>query len=117
MTKWKLDVMAKSEERLAVATDEIPQVDWFPCNRKPISPSDWEKLERQALVFASSSINTFKDAVESQMPTWFIQQCAKTKYRLIRRYHRVKRRAAEEKQLAIERLLHAVFGETNRTSS
>ena len=66
---------------------------WIPWWRRPISQAEWDKLVEQKATFAASAIDTHKRAVESEMPYWFIQRVAKSKYQAIRRFRRTKRRA------------------------
>lgn len=81
---------------------------WYPWWKKPVTPGDWDKLVEQRAIFASSAIQTHKLAIETKMPFWFIQQVARNKYTLLRKYERTKKRAELEKNKMYTNLLHAI---------
>ena len=83
--------------------------DWFPANRCPVSPKDWDKLVDQKARFAGSACESYDRAVESDAPRFLRQMLAKSRWRLVRTYLRTKRAAEHEKLRLANNLLPAIF--------
>lgn len=83
-----LDLSPQEQTELQAAIDA-----WIPWWRCPQSQDEWDKLVEQRATFAASAIETHQNAVESRMPQWFIERAAKSKYQMVSKYRRTKRRA------------------------
>ena len=79
-----------------------------PWWRKPINPTEWDKLVSQHRSFALSSCESYKDAVDMNAPRFLTQMIARNRYKLVSRYDRTKRRAEREKKRWCHNLLHAL---------
>lgn len=96
-----------------LSLDDDPELqealkNWFPANRKPVLLTDWEKLLNQAGAFAWQATEGYEKAKASGIPHWFLQRLARSKYRLSRRYVRLRRRVEKEQYETYKRLLHAI---------
>lgn len=90
------DVQAEIDEALA---------GWIPYWRKPISPGEWDKLVSQRRSFAISALESYMSPVIPEAPLFLRQLLAKSRYRTIRKYERVRRRAEAEKDRMLSRLM------------
>lgn len=72
---------------------------------KPVLWSDWQELERQALIMCQRTGETYKESKRTGMPDWWIEKVARSWYRAKRRYHRIKRGNEARKLEGIRRLL------------
>ena len=81
---------------------------WWPWWRKPVLMSDWEQLLSQAKRLAELTTMTHREAKTEQMPFWFVQKTAHTKWKACRKYWRVKRRLERCKHQAASNLLQVL---------
>lgn len=81
---------------------------WQPWWRKPINPTEWDKLVSQHGAFALSSCESYETALDINAPRFLTQMIARNRYKLVSRYARTRRRAEREKARWCNNLLHAL---------
>ncbi len=72
---------------------------------KPVLWSDWQELERRALLHCQMTGETYRDSKRDGMPDWWVQKVAKNWHRAKLRYYRIKRVNEARKLEGMRRLL------------
>lgn len=88
-----------------VEIQELIDSGWCPWWKQPVLMSDWESIEHQAWVSRLTTTETHKQAVNTNMPQWFIEIVARSKDRAMRRHQRIRKRISRMKSDAMLRLL------------
>ena len=72
---------------------------------KPVLWSDWQELERRALLHCQMTGETYRDSKRDGMPAWWVEKVAKNWHRAKLRYYRIKRGNEARKLEGMRRLL------------
>lgn len=78
---------------------------YIPNWRKPISPDEWDRLVAQRRRAAVSTTDTLRGSRDSKMPLFFLQRCAKQRYKAVQQYRRTSARATIEKWRMYQNLI------------
>lgn len=84
---------------------------WFPWWKRPLRMSDWDRLLSQSRAWAEAAIETHQSALDSDAPLFLRQMTASSKFRLYRRYLRLRNRCFIERCRAHEALMREIFSE------